>query len=163
MKMAEPDAATQRIIDVRLDERSVVRRNPTIEHERAIAIFDLLEENRFDLQNHGPGPYKLMLGIEENRLIFDVRDSADSEIDRIQLPLVGMRGTIRDYFTICDSYYGAIKNQSLSQIETLDMARRGLHNEAAEMLRERLAERVGLDLDTARRLFTLICVLHIRG
>lgn len=161
--MAEPDAATQRIIDVRLDERSVVRRNPTIEHERAIAIFDLLEENRFDLQGHPPGPYKLMLGIEENRLIFDVRDAGDSEIDRIQLPLVGMRGTIRDYFTICDSYYGAIKNQSLSQIETLDMARRGLHNEAAEMLRERLAERVGLDLDTARRLFTLICVLHIRG
>lgn len=161
--MAEPDAATQRIIDVRLDERSVVRRNPTIEHERAIAIFDLLEENRFDLQGRVPGPYKLILGIEENRLIFSVSDVGDSEIDRIQLPLVGMRGTIRDYFTICDSYYGAIKNQSLSQIETLDMARRGLHNEAAEMLRERLADRVGLDLDTARRLFTLICVLHIRG
>ncbi|MFD2264954.1 UPF0262 family protein [Lacibacterium aquatile] len=161
--MAEPDAATQRIIDVRLDERSVVRRNQTIEHERAVAIFDLLEENLFDLRGHPPGPYKLMLGIEESRLVFDVRDENDGEVDRIQLPLVGMRGTIRDYFTICDSYYGAIKNQSLAQIETLDMARRGLHNEAAEMLRERLVERVGLDLDTARRLFTLICVLHIRG
>lgn len=151
-----------RIVDLKLDERTVVRRNPDVEHERAVAIFDLLEENSFALAG-APGPYHLSLGIEDNRLLFEVRDSQGGEIERIQLPLTGFRGIVRDYFTICESYYAAIRRSTPSQIEAIDMGRRGLHNEAAEMLRERLADKATMDLDTARRLFTLICVLHIRG
>lgn len=161
--MTEPVAATQRICALRLDEKLGSRRSQTVEHERAVAIFDLLEENRFDLKQAASGPYRLTLGLEDGRLIFDIRSEADEPVERIPLALTGMRGIIRDYFAICDSYYGAIKNQTLSQIETIDMARRGLHNEAAGLLAERLADKVTVDHDTARRLFTLICVLHIRG
>ncbi len=152
-----------RIVDLHLDEKLVVRRNPTVEHERSVAVFDLLEDNSFALVGHDGGPYRLRLGLEENRLIFDIRDEADQAIDRLQLPLIGMRGIIRDYFTVCETYYQAIKSATLAQIEAVDMGRRGLHNEGSELLRERLADRVSMDFDTARRLFTLICVLHIRG
>lgn len=155
-------AADNRLVDVKLDEKSVVRRNQTVEHERAIALFDLMEENSFALIGH-PGPYNLRLGIEDNRLILDVRSPAEDALERVQLPLAGFRSVVRDYFQICDSYYTAIKTQSLAQIEAIDMGRRGLHNEGSEMLRDRLQEKITLDHNTARRLFTLICVLHIRG
>lgn len=157
--MSETD---NRLVDVKLDEKSVVRRNQTVEHERAIAMFDLMEENSFELLGH-PGPYHLRLGIEDNRLILDVRTPTEDPLERVQLPLAAFRSVVRDYFQICDSYYTAIKTQSLAQIEAIDMGRRGLHNEGSEMLRERLEDKITLDLSTARRLFTLICVLHIRG
>jgi uncharacterized protein (UPF0262 family) len=155
-------AADNRLVDVKLDEKSVVRRNQTVEHERAIALFDLMEENSFALIGH-PGPYHWRLGIEDNRLILDVRSPAEDPLERVQLPLAGFRSVVRDYFQICDSYYTAIKTQSLAQIEAIDMGRRGLHNEGSEMLRDRLQDKITLDHNTARRLFTLICVLHIRG
>lgn len=153
-----------RIVHVELVERNVVRRSAEVEHERAVALFDLLEENRFTLVGDADGgPYRLFLSIEDNRLIFDVRAADDAELAKVQLPLTPFRGIVKDYFLICDSYYKAIKTASPSQIEAVDMGRRGLHNEGSELLRERLAGRIDMDLQTARRLFTLICVLHIRG
>jgi uncharacterized protein (UPF0262 family) len=158
--MAQTD---QRVVKITLDERSVVRRNADIEHERAVAIFDLLEENSFILAGATPGPFHLMLGIEENRLVFDIRSTADEPIDRMLMPLTPFRSVVKDYFLVCESYYNAIRTASPSRIEAIDMGRRALHNEGSELLRERLAERVTVDLNTARRLFTLLCVLHIRA
>ena len=153
----------KRIAGLFLDEHTVVRRSAQVEHERKVAIYDLLEENHFDpIGDHG-GPYNLHLSIEENRLVFDIRDADDSALTRFSLPTTPFRKIIKDYFLICDSYYQAIKTSSPSQIEAIDMGRRGLHNEGSELLRERLGERIEVDFDTARRLFTLICVLHIRG
>jgi len=152
------------IVDLTLDERTVIRRNADIEHERAVAIFDLLEENRFRLvEQPEAGPFHLNLSLEDNRLMLDVQTPAREPIDRIMLPLATFRRIVKDYFMICESYYAAIKRASPSQIEAIDMGRRGLHNEGSEMLRERLADKIEVDLPTARRLFTLICVLHIRG
>ena len=156
-------ANEQRIAALTLDERSVVRRNADVEHERAVAIFDLLEENHFRPVDAAPGPFRLKLGIEENRMVLDIRDEADAPVDRVLLPLAPFRGIVKDYFLVCESYYQAIRRSSPSQIEAIDMGRRGLHNEGSEQLRERLADRLEIDFDTARRLFTLLCVLHIRG
>ena len=153
----------QRIAKITLDERSVVRRNADVEHERAVAIFDLLEENSFTLVAGTPGPFHLHLGIEENRIVLDIRSSDDAQIERVLLPVTSFRSIIKDYFLICESYFNAIRTQSPSRIEAIDMGRRALHNEGSEVLRERLAERVVIDLNTARRLFTLVCVLHIRA
>jgi uncharacterized protein (UPF0262 family) len=158
--MADTD---RRIVKITLDERSVVRRNADIEHERAVAIFDLLEENSFVPAGGAAGPFNLTLGIEENRLVLDIRSAADEAVDRVLVPLAPFRGIVKDYFLICDSYFKAIRTASPSRIEAIDMGRRALHNEGSELLRERLAERVAVDLNTARRLFTLLCVLHIRG
>lgn len=152
----------RRIVNVFLDERSVGRRKPEIEHDRAVAIFDLLEENFFAPVGDVLGPFNLHLSIEENRLRFDVRDEADGELFDFNLPLSIFRTVIKDYFVICESYYEAIKNASPSKIEALDMGRRGIHNEGSETLQERIKEFVDVDFDTARRIFTLICVLHIR-
>jgi len=158
--MAESD---RRIVKITLDERTVVRRNADIEHERAVAIFDLLEENSFAPAGDVPGPFNLYLGIEENRLVLDIRSAADDPLDRVVLALTPFRGIVKDYFLICETYFSAIRTASPSRIEAIDMGRRALHNEGSELLRERLAERVAVDLNTARRLFTLLCVLHIRG
>jgi len=154
-----------RIVEVTLDERSVVRWSAEVEHERNVAIYDLLEDNHFaPRDDDGGGPYKLHLSIEENRLVFDISAAADGrEVKRIALPLSGFRSLIKDYFTVCGSYYEAIKRASPRQIEALDMGRRSLHNEGSTLLKERLSDKVAIDLNTARRLFTLICVLHIRG
>jgi uncharacterized protein (UPF0262 family) len=154
---------SQRIAKIELDERTVVRRNPDVEHERAVAIFDLLEENSFAPVGDFDGPYQLRLGMEENRLVFDIRSEAGDPLVAVQLPLSPFRGIVKDYFTVCESYYAAIKRSGPSQIEALDMGRRGLHDEGSELLRERLDGKIVLDRNTARRLFTLICVLHIRG
>jgi uncharacterized protein (UPF0262 family) len=158
--MAESD---RRIVKITLDERSVVRRNADIEHERAVAIFDLLEENNFAVAGDAPGPFHLHLGIEENRLVFDIRSAAEEPVDRLLVPLTPFRGIVKDYFLVCETYFQAIRTASPSRIEAIDMGRRALHNEGSELLRERVAERVTIDLNTARRLFTLVCVLHIRG
>lgn len=155
----------QRIINITLDEKSVVRRNADIEHERKVAIFDLLDQNSFTLTgSEQDGPYSVHLGIEDNRLIFDIRAEDDVlNLGRIPLPQSSFRRVIKDYFHVCESYLDAIKTATPSQIEAIDMGRRGLHNEGSELLQERLHEKVDMDFDTARRLFTLICVLHIRG
>ncbi|RMF12408.1 MAG: UPF0262 family protein [Alphaproteobacteria bacterium] len=159
--------STQRICDLRLDEKSIIRRNPDIEHERRVAIFDLLEENYFapkaDYAASYPGPYKLVLRMEDNRLAMDIMTADDVGLETIVLPLTPFRRIIKEYFLICDSYFKAIKSASPRQIEAIDMGRRGLHNEGSELLRERLADKVEVDFDTARRLFTLLCVLQIRG
>jgi uncharacterized protein (UPF0262 family) len=162
--MTAPD---YRIIDIKLDERTILWRNADIEQERRVAIFDLLEGNSFqplgaaDHGNHGP--YRVMLGVEEGRLTVGINAADDTPLESFILPLAPFRRTVRDYFAICDSYYQAIRQSSPAQIETIDMARRALHNDAAEALKERLEAKVLVDFDTARRLFTLICVLHIRG
>jgi uncharacterized protein (UPF0262 family) len=156
-------AGDPRIADIQLDERTVVRRNPDIEHERAVAIYDLLEENHFAPQVEDPGPYILHLGVEENRLIFDIRDHSGNELTKVPLALQPFRRLVKDYFTVCESYFSAIKTASPSQIEAIDMGRRALHNEGSELLRTGLADRIEVDFDTSRRLFTLLCVLHIRG
>lgn len=152
-----------RISSIDLDEKSVVRRTREIEQEREIAIYDLLEGNSFKLEGSEGGPYKLILGVEENKLVFDVRLADDSEHGRVMLSLTPFRAVVKDYFLICDSYFKAIRNAPPSQIETLDMSRRGVHDEGSKLLRERLAGKIEIDHDTARRLFTLICVLHLRG
>ena len=161
------DMADPRIIDVTLDERTILWRSADIEQERRIAIFDLLEDNRFAPQRvHADGyagPYRLHLSVEEGRLALEIRREDGSPLETLVLGLARFRRPIRDYFAICDSYYQAIRAATPSQIETIDMARRGIHNEAAELLRERLEGKIDVDFDTARRLFTLICVLHIKG
>jgi uncharacterized protein (UPF0262 family) len=153
----------QRIARLTLDERTVVRRSPEVEHERAVAIFDLIEDNSFAPVGDYLGPYSLHLGIEENRLVFDIRDGSDRPLGRIPMALTPFRRVIKDYFRVCESYFEAIKTAPPSRIEALDMGRRGLHNEGSEILLDRLAGKIAMDLNTARRLFTLICVLHIRG
>lgn len=153
----------QRIAKISLDEQSVIRRSAQVEHERKVAIYDLLEENEFTLTDGQPGPYHLHLGIEDNRLIFDVCDEAEEPIKRVMLPGSTFRRVVKDYFLIVESYFNAIKTKAPSQIEAIDMARRGIHNDGADLLMERLASDVEMDKDTARRLFTLVCVLHIRA
>lgn len=152
-----------RLIHVQLDEKTFVRRKPEVEHERAIAIYDLLEDNYFHPIGDEGGPYALHLSLVDNRLIFDIRSEAGDPLAEVALPLSPFRGIVKDYFIVCESYYGAIKQSTPSQIEAIDLGRRGLHNEGSALLRERLADKVEIDLKTARRLFTLICVLHIRG
>ena len=156
-----------RIIDVSLDERTILWRSADIEQERRIAIFDLLEGNHFAPQRQHPdgyaGPYRISLRVEEGRLAIDIMREDGSHLETLVLGLARFRRPIRDYFAICDSYYQAIRNATPAQIETIDMARRGIHNAAAELLKERLEGKIGIDFDTARRLFTLICVLHIKG
>ncbi len=162
--MADPETnPARRIAHIALDEATMVRRTPEVEHERQVAIYDLLEENSFSPVGLPDGPYRLHLAVHENRLLLDIRNDADAKLRDIVLSLTPFRTIVKDYFMICESYFDAIKKLSPSQIEALDMGRRGLHNEGSELLRERLEGKVELDFDTARRLFTLICVLHIRG
>jgi uncharacterized protein (UPF0262 family) len=157
------DDGSERIENITLDERSLVRRSPEVEHERQVAIFDLLEANSFSPNGSFTGPYDLHLRIEENRLIFDVRDVAEQPMIAIALSLTPFRRIVRDYFAVCESYFEAIKTASPAKIEAIDMGRRGLHNDGSQLLLDRLKGKIELDFDTARRLFTLICVLHIRA
>ncbi len=157
------DMSKFRIAEVILDEKTLVARSADIEHERRVAIFDLIEENTFHPIGSPGGPYILHMRIEDNRLIFDVRLSDDSEHGQVILSLSPFRRIIKDYFIVCESYFQAIKTSTPSQIEAIDMGRRGLHNEGSELLAERLNGKIEVDFDTARRLFTLISVLHIKG
>lgn len=152
-----------RIVRIELDEHTVVHRNPDVEHERAVAIYDLLEENYFAPDCGHAGPYTLLLSIQENRLIFDIRSEKGAPVSTVPLPLVAFRSIVKDYFTVCESYFAAIKTAAPSRIEAIDMGRRALHDEGSELLRERLASRIDIDFSTARRLFTLLCVLHFKG
>lgn len=151
-----------RIADIILDEASVAARGPDVDHERKIAIFDLKEQNLFKPMGSPGGPYVLKLGLEENRLVFDVLLQDGAAHGRVILSLTPMRRVIKDYFFVCDSYYQAIRSATPSQIEAIDMGRRGLHNEGSQILMDRLNGKIETDLDTARRLFTLICALHLK-
>ena len=152
-----------RIAEIVLDERSVLRRAPEIEREREIAISDLLVENHFAPVGSSGGPYHLTLGIAESRLVLIVRHSGGGTPGKIMLSLTPFRRVIRDYFLVCESYYAALREAHPARIEAVDMGRRGVHNEGSALLVERLKGKVDLDFETARRLFTLISVLHLKG
>jgi uncharacterized protein (UPF0262 family) len=151
------------LVAVTLDESSIGRSNPDVEHERAVAIYDLIEENSFRPIGHDDGPYALSLGIDGNRLVFDIRLANGTPVIAHLLSLAPFRRIVKDYFTICDSYYAAIRTATPDRIEALDMGRRALHDEGSNILMERLKQKVDLDFDTARRLFTLVTVLHWKG
>ena len=154
-----------RIAQIELDDHNLPPPTAEIEQERKVAIFDLLEDNTFDLPKRDDrvvpaGPYKVDLAIREKRLVFDISTEAGEKAAEFHLSLSPFRQVVKDYWAICESYYDAVKNMPPSQIETIDMARRGIHNEGARVLEERLEGKAIIDNDTARRLFTLICVLH---
>lgn len=156
---------TNRICHIEIDDRGLARPTAEIEQERRVAIFDLLEDNSFGLPPRegravAPGPYRLALAIREGRLVFDIATEDATRIGEFHLSLGPFRQVVKDYFQICESYFDAVKRLPPSQIEAIDMARRGIHNEGARVLQERLEGKADVDIDTARRLFTLICVLH---
>ena len=152
-----------RLVEVTLDQASIGRNNAEVEHERDVAIFDLLEKNSFALEGHDGGPYTLHLSLADNRLVFTVGDTDRAPIQHVMLSLSPFRRLVKDYFLICESYYQAIKTQPASRIEAIDMGRRGLHDEGSQLLLERLKGKIMIDLATARRLFTLLCALHWKG
>ena len=160
--MADP-----RLLSVELDEGTILSRSPEIEREREVAMTDLLHENRFApvraTKRGQAGPYRLFLRVVEGRLVFAIADAESRPVEEVVLGLARFRRPVRDYFAICDSYFRALAESSPAQIETVDMARRAIHNDAATTLKECLDGKIEVDFDTARRLFTLICVLHIKG
>lgn len=152
-----------RITEIALDQALGGRLRPEVEHDRAVAIQDLVDENSFKLVDGAEGPYRVELGVDGGRLLLRVIPQTDGDAQVFGLALSPFRRIIKDYFKVCESYFEAIRTMSPSQIEAIDMGRRGLHNEGAEKLHERLKDRVDLDMPTARRLFTLLAVLHARG
>lgn len=152
-----------RLADIRLDENSLAALSQNAEHERRIAMFDLMENNSFAIEGKDAGPYKLVLSVQDGRLVFHVTAADDAEALVHQFSLAPLRRLIKDYFLICESYYSAIRDAPPAQIEAIDMGRRGLHNEGSEVLTHALGGVIRMDYETARRLFTLICALHIRG
>lgn len=163
--MTDPNGADRyHITDIKLDDRMVIRRSPEIEHEMGVAIYDLLEQNYFAPIGDMSGPYHVGLAIRDARtLVFSIKTEDDAPLGEVMLALTPFRRIVKDYFTVCESYFGAIKDAPASRIEALDMGRRGLHNDGAELLRDNLKGKIDLDEETARRLFTLVCVLHIRA
>ena len=154
--------------DIKLDNKNLPPSTAEIEQERKVAIFDLLEKNTFKLPNKATkgnlkGPFKLNLAIRDKRLVFDLSAAAGEKVTEFHLSLSPFKQVVKDYWSICESYYDAVKNLPPGQIETIDMARRGIHNEGARILLERLEGKAEIDYDTSRRLFTLICVLHFGG
>lgn len=157
-----------RLCEIEIDDSALPPPTPEIEQERKVAIFDLLEDNSFSLparegRDVPEGPYRLMLAIRDKRLVFEIRSEAGDPAGEFHLSLGPFRQVVKDYFQICENYFDAVKTLPPSQIETIDMARRGIHNEGARVLQERLEGKAMVDDDTARRLFTLICVLHFGG
>jgi uncharacterized protein (UPF0262 family) len=152
-----------RLTAVTVDESSIGRSSRDVEHERAVAIYDLLADNTFKPEGHGGGPYTLQLGISGNRLVFDIRTADGAPVIAHMLSLAPFRRIVKDYFTVCDSYYAAIRTATPDRIEALDMGRRALHDEGSQVVMERLKRKVEIDFDTARRLFTLLSVLHWKG
>jgi uncharacterized protein (UPF0262 family) len=152
-----------RLIAIKLDEGSIRRGNTSIEHEREVAIFDILEANSFVLEGRDDGPYSLELSIVEDRLVFAVGHQGEGDTFTFVLSLTPLRRIMKDYFIVCESYYQAIRTQPPSRIQAIDMGRRALHDEGSRALVERLKGKITLDKDTSRRLFTLICALHWKG
>ncbi|MCA6125770.1 UPF0262 family protein [Bradyrhizobium sp. WSM 1704] len=162
-KSPADEDSNNRIVAVTLDEESIGRSGPDIEHERAIAIYDLIEQNVFAPEGAVPGPYTLHIAITGNRLMFDIRKEDGAPVVAHLLSLTPFRRVVKDYFMICDSYYQAIRTATPDKIEAIDMGRRGIHDEGSRTLQERLKGKVRVDFETARRLFTLITVLHWKG
>jgi uncharacterized protein (UPF0262 family) len=160
---AKAAAGNKRLVKLTLDESSLGRSTPDVEHERAVAIYDLIDQNSFAPVGHDGGPYWLHLAVVGNRLVFEVRTADEQAVVSHHLSLTPLKRIVKDYFMICDSYYAAIRTSTPSQIEAIDMGRRALHNEGSELLMERLKNKVEVDFDTARHLFTLITVLHWKG
>ncbi|MGX1309696.1 uncharacterized protein (UPF0262 family) [Amorphus suaedae] len=160
---ASADGSRQRLVAIDFDESSIARSTPDIEHERAVAIYDLIEENHFAPVGHEGGPYRLALAIVENRLVFAVAQEDGADVMTHVLSLTPFRKIVKDYFLMCNSYFEAIKTASPSQIEAIDMGRRGVHNEGSQILLDRLDGKIEIDFSTARRLFTLLCALRWRG
>ncbi len=160
---AQEKKSRHRLEAVDLDDTLRGISSADVDHERRVAIFDLIEDNLFHVNDHDSGPYKLKLSIADNRLVFNIAGHDGEPCTMIGLALSSFRRIVKDYFMICESYYQAIRNATPNQIETIDMARRGLHNEGSELLKSRLNGKVEVDFNTARRLFTLVCVLHWRG
>ena len=156
-------SGADRLIDIVLDEASLAAATADAEHERRVAIFDLLEANTFAVEGADAGPYRLALSIVDQRLVLRIDTEQGAEVRTLILSLAPLRKIIRDYFLVCDSYHVAIRQSTAAQIEAIDMGRRGLHNEGSQLLCERLEGKVRVDFDTARRLFTLICALHVRS
>jgi uncharacterized protein (UPF0262 family) len=156
-------ASRQRLVAVTLDEASIGQGTPDQEHERRIAIYDLVEINSFGVPDHDGGPYSLHVAMRDKKLLLDVRDEAGAPVIAHLLSLTPFRRILRDYFMVCESYFAAIRTATPSQIEAIDMGRRGLHDEGANLLAERLNGKIACDFDTARRLFTLLTALHWRG
>ncbi len=156
-------SAKNRLISVTLDENSIGRGSADQEHERAIAVYDLIEDNSFALAGHAGGPYALNISLVDAKLVFEIRDENGAGVVTHILSLTPFRRILKDYFLICESYYAAIRTATPSRIEAIDMGRRGLHNEGAQLLAERLKGKIDTDPDTARRLFTLITALHWKG
>jgi uncharacterized protein (UPF0262 family) len=152
-----------KLVAVTLDENSIGRSSRDIEHERAVAIYDLIEENFFRPGDDQSGPYALHLSMADNRLVFDIKLADGTPVVAHFLSLTPLRKIVKDYFLVCDSYYQAIRNATPDRIEAIDMGRRALHDEGSRILMQRLEAKVAIDFDTARRLFTLICVLHWKG
>lgn len=153
----------KRLVAVTLDENSIGRSSADVEHERAVAIYDLIEENSFSPVGHDGGPYALHLSLADNRLVFDIRLPDGKTVVAHHLSITRFRKIVKDYFLICDSYYAAIRTAAPDRIEAIDMGRRGLHDEGSRILQDSIKRKVKVDFDTARRLFTLICVLHWKG
>ena len=166
MTADKDNLSSRRLLRVELDERSLAPATADIEHERRVAVYDLLQENAFmpqgDADKVGEGPFVLYLSSSEGRLVWDIRQEDETPIGQMYLSMAPLRKIIKDYFLLCESYYDAIRNAAPQQIETIDMARRGMHNEGSEMLQARLEGKVEVDFDTARRLFTLICSFYMR-
>ena len=152
-----------RLVDINLDEASIGRGNPNIEHEREVAIYDILESNKFELEGREGGPYVLNLSVVEDRLVFNVAPEDGSEPFAVVLSLTPLRRVMKDYFLVCETYYQAIRTAPPSRIQSIDMGRRALHNDGSRILIERLKGKITVDNDTARRLFTLICALRWKG
>ena len=163
MDTDDPQNRSTLIIDISLDEASIDRNTPEVEHERQVAIFDILENNRFSLDDAAAGPYRLRLAIVEKRLVVDVFSEDRAPLTTFVLSLSPLTKLIKDYFLVCESYYEAIKTAPPSRIEALDMGRRALHDEGSHLLIDRLKGKITTDFDTSRRLFTLICALHWKG
>jgi uncharacterized protein (UPF0262 family) len=160
---SDPADDKARLVAITLDENSIGRSSRDVEHERAVAIYDLIEQNSFAPHGHQGGPYALHLAIAENRLVFDIRLADGTPVITHVFSLTPFRRIVKDYFLICDSYYAAIRTATPDRIEAIDMGRRGLHDEGSRILMERFKRKISVDFDTARRLFTLICVLHWKG
>lgn len=157
------DLPRARLVAITLDEKSIATSNSNIEHEREVAIFDILEGNSFALEGRDEGPYKLNLALMDDRLVFVVSNESDEVLVTHLLSLTPLKRIMKDYFLVCESYYEAIRTAPPSRIQAIDMGRRGLHDEGSRTLLERLAGKITVDIDTARRLFTLICALHWKG
>jgi uncharacterized protein (UPF0262 family) len=161
--MSEDKQNRSRLVSIELDEQSITRSNPNIEHEREVAIYDIIDANHFVLEGHDDGPYTLNLSITEDRLAFAVGRETGETLATFVLSLSPLRRTMKDYFIVCDNYYKAIRTSPPSRIQAIDMGRRALHDEGSNLLISRLKDKITVDHDTARRLFTLICALHWKG